>query len=201
MTDALFRQKQQSKLISLCRRYARAVPFGGHSMIRSLASPVGRGMVTLNSLNPILAEPIPIPPLVLQGRCPPTNATISPDSLSLDMTVWPEYHNGVAAGLRIRKTSVVSRNWILYNRIHALSPNDTPSKAPENAHAGLLLPHITFLCGLSYLVGFLLSLGLQGHLKVLSIADICDYLTRVSIFTFEIISTLCRAMTSRQSRC
>ena len=29
-------------------------------------------------------------------------------------------------------------------------------------------------------LGFLLSLGLQGHLNVLSVADICDYLTRVS---------------------
>lgn len=106
-------------------------------MIRSLASPVGRGMTTLNSLNPILAEPIPIPPLVLLGRCPPTNATISLDSVSVDMSFWPEYHNGVAAGLRIRRTSVVSRNWILYNRIHALSPTETPSKSLENAHAGM----------------------------------------------------------------
>lgn len=30
-------------------------------------------------------------------------------------------------------------------------------------------------------VGFLLSLGLQGHLKALSVADICDYLTKVSV--------------------
>jgi anaphase-promoting complex subunit 1 len=93
-------------------------------------------MLTLNSLNPILAEPIPIPPLVLLGRCPPTNATINPDTISAETTLWPEYHNGVAAGLRIRKTGIVSRNWILYNRIHALAPQD--NNFAENAHAGSL---------------------------------------------------------------
>lgn len=98
-------------------------------------------MLTLNSLNPILAEPIPIPPLILAGRCPPTNATISLDSISPEMTLWPEYHNGVAAGLRIRRTSLVSRNWILYNRIQVVGSQDSISPAAENAHAGFFFQY------------------------------------------------------------
>ena len=124
-------------------------------------------------------------------------------SAPMELTLWPEFHNGVAAGLRvnaqasshitsshgankshglttphppsptsdhslpshpIKKRSVggrqgydgtgaVTRNWIIYNR--------TASSESPSFHAGVLL-----------------SLGLQGHLTVLSVTDICDYLTQ-----------------------
>ena len=132
----------------------------------------------------------------------------------MELTLWPEFHNGVAAGLRVNArvfshrhtsphgtsankqqqhkqdgqdgssppnssasgthqnlpqyrvkkkmisgrqgydgTGAVTRNWIIYNRTASL---ESPS-----FHAGVLL-----------------SLGLQGHLTVLSVTDICDYLTQ-----------------------
>ena len=52
-TDATHRQKQQLRLLALCRR--------------SLGLSVGRGMLTLASLDPLMAEHLPIPPLSLSG--------------------------------------------------------------------------------------------------------------------------------------
>lgn len=53
-TDVSHRDKQQQRLLSLCRR--------------SLAFSVGRGMLTLSSLDPLMAEHLPIPPLALSGQ-------------------------------------------------------------------------------------------------------------------------------------
>mmetsp|Transcript_32182 Transcript_32182/g.96812 ORF Transcript_32182/g.96812 Transcript_32182/m.96812 type:complete len:347 (+) Transcript_32182:2649-3689(+) len=75
--------------------------------------------------------------------------------------VWPQFHNGVAAGLRLqpwesddcrsgRRSACVTRTWIVYNR----------PKLPSPQHGGLLL-----------------ALGLQGHLDVLAMTDIYEYLT------------------------
>lgn len=112
--------------------------------------------------------------------------------------IGPEFHNGAAAGLRIGPASPspldiyhskhhqtsyttntntpntsstayyppghttddnssmhVTRNWIIYNRTHAQTTQRLSS------HAGLVL-----------------ALGLQGHLKALSMNDTCDYLTQ-----------------------
>jgi hypothetical protein len=148
-TDQSHRHKQQLKLLSLCRR--------------SLACPVGRGALTMGSLEPLQAEKLPIPPVKLVGRLAPSNSLIALEMTSgqTELTLWPEFHNGVAAGLRILPESKgITRNWILYNRPMpasdaALNPHE------ENGHAGLLL-----------------GLGLHGLLKPLSLTDLCDYLTQ-----------------------
>ena len=104
----------------------------------------------------------------------------------------PDFHNGTASGLRVgfcfptalqefyRRSAFyhpyastsngntttadsgsgtaavsVTRNWILYNRTYAQSGNR------QSTHAGMLF-----------------ALGLQGHLKALTVNDICDYLTQ-----------------------
>jgi hypothetical protein len=80
----------------------------------------------------------------------------------VDLTLWPEFHNGVAASLRVGpanssgSTPRITRNWIIYNRTASL------------ANAGSAAAH----------AGFLLGLGLLGHLNSLSVTDICDYLTQ-----------------------
>lgn len=100
-------------------------------------------MLTMNSISPLLAEQIPIPPIILSGRCPPTNASISLDlsTITPEMTLWPEYHNAVAAGLRIKRTGNITRNWILYNRINSLTGTTDPATShlfsTENSHAGI----------------------------------------------------------------
>ena len=99
-------------------------------------------MLTMNSISPLLAEQIPIPPMILTGRCPPTNASITLDMTTItpEMTLWPEYHNAVAAGLRIKRTGNITRNWILYNRINSLTQTADATTnhlfSAENSHAG-----------------------------------------------------------------
>ena len=175
------RHKLQMRLLVLCRR--------------TLACSVGRGALTLWSLQPLMAEALPHPPLSLTGRVPPNNSALQLDTQAApaELALWPEFHNGVAAGLRVNtggpgrhdyhsrggrwgprgggtmrgpragsssSTSsggggAVTRNWIIYNR--------TATADSQSFHAGVLL-----------------ALGLQGHLSVLSVTDICDYLTQVA---------------------
>lgn len=161
-----FRQKQQLRLLTLCRR--------------TLSCPVGRGMLTIGTTEPLMAEALAIPPLSLNGRVPPTNSIVSLDlsTAHVDLKLWPEFHNGVAAALRVgpaeilqrvnsnsstasSSTSVpskkrVTRNWIIYNKTASQA-----KQGGDNGHAG-----------------FLLGMGLFGHLSVLTITDICDYLTQ-----------------------
>ncbi|XP_075671418.1 anaphase-promoting complex subunit 1 isoform X2 [Castanea sativa] len=62
---------------------------------------------------------------------------------------WPEFHNAVAAGLRLAPLQgKMSRTWIIYNK----------PEEPSAVHAGLLL-----------------ALGLHGYLRVLNLTDIYQY--------------------------
>ncbi len=95
------RHKLQMRLLTLCRR----CPVIRSSMCmvcmtvkfpRTLACSVGRGMVTMSTLEPLMAEVLPIPPLSLCGRVPPSNSIVSLDTTTAhtDLTLWPEFHNG-----------------------------------------------------------------------------------------------------------
>lgn len=77
---------------------------------------------------------------------PPETGKVSPESES-----WGEFHNGVAAGLRISPSAMgVESSWIAFNKPSELSPE----------HAG-----------------FLLGLGLTGHLKEMLTWHTFAYLT------------------------
>lgn len=65
---------------------------------------------------------------------------------------------GVANGLKIEnsgKNNIISRSWIMYNKTNA------QLSGIESTHAGVLL-----------------ALGLRSHLNLLTLTDICDYLTQ-----------------------
>lgn len=168
-SDHDHQQRQQARLLQLA--------------MRTLAGPAGRGMLTLGTLAPLLAEPLPIPPLCLAGRIrKPADVVVNLDvtaaGVSAETTMWAEFHNGVAAGLRLQHEwgsdggggadgggsgrrrggsgggfagSGVSRTWITYNK---------PAGGANNAHGGLLM-----------------ALGLQGHLSSLAMTDVYEYLT------------------------
>jgi anaphase-promoting complex subunit 1 len=73
---------------------------------RTTALPAGRGAFTLATAVPVLTEALPLPKLVLAGRLPAQqNATVNLDVNAgqnlTDLTTWPDFHNGVAAGLRL----------------------------------------------------------------------------------------------------
>ena len=53
-----------------------------------------------------------------------------------DLTLWPEFHNGVAAGLRLHPGSKISRSWILYNKTQAMKDCKDGHSV---SHAGVLL--------------------------------------------------------------
>ncbi|KAJ8769461.1 hypothetical protein K2173_002951 [Erythroxylum novogranatense] len=127
-----------------------------HLAQRTTALPVGRGAFTLATISTLLTEAFTVPKLVLVGRLPAQqNATVNldPNIRNVqELKSWPEFHNAVAAGLRLAPLQqTVSRTWIKYNK----------PKQPNVTHAGLLL-----------------ALGLHGYLRVLVISDIYTYLTQ-----------------------
>ena len=89
-SDVTHRQEQQKKLLQLCRR--------------ALCSAVGRGMFTMDSFTYIFqpGDKIPISYACLKGRTPPSNAILALDlsHAPTELTLWPDFHAGVAAGLR-----------------------------------------------------------------------------------------------------
>ena len=122
--------------------------------LRTLGQTVGRGMYTLASISPALTEALPIPALVLDGRLPPkyTPLDFEVPRGQQELKNWPSFHNGASAALRISPAhSQMTRTWIVYNRPEKLSWE----------HAG-----------------FLLALGLQGHLAALAPADHYWYLSQ-----------------------
>uniref|UniRef100_A0A3Q2CTV5 Anaphase-promoting complex subunit 1 n=1 Tax=Cyprinodon variegatus TaxID=28743 RepID=A0A3Q2CTV5_CYPVA len=143
VSDHEYIEERENKLLQLCQR--------------TMALPVGRGLFTLFSYHPVPTEPLPVPKLNLTGRAPPRNAMVDLNSGNIDvppnMTNWPSFHNGVAAGLKIAPASQVDSAWIAYNK----------PKSPELANE---------------YAGFLMALGLNGHLTKLATLNIHDYLTK-----------------------
>ena len=128
---------------------------------RTLAVSSGRGMMNFNARVPLLTEKVPIPAFTLQCIMKPRNGnesafgaiTLSADRAQFteDKVSWAFFHNGASAGLMISQDAKgIDTSWILYN------------KPPEftNRHAG-----------------FLLALGLNGHLKNLAKWVAFKYLT------------------------
>lgn len=167
VSDHDFERQKQEKLLLLCNR--------------SLALPIGRGMLTIGCLRPIAAEPLHVPEICLKGRVPPANATLTLDTSECpsDMRVWPDFHNGVSAGLRLPINDGVvgegvrlTRTWIVYNRPTAPVTEETNDAANQQnqqkcySHGGLLF-----------------ALGLTGHLTVLEMSDIYEYLTHGTVTT------------------
>ncbi|KAF8397264.1 hypothetical protein HHK36_016174 [Tetracentron sinense] len=120
---------------------------------RTTALPLGRGAFTLATTCTLLTEALVVPKLNLAGRLPAQqNATVNldPNIRNIqELRTWPEFHNAVAAGLRLAPLQgKMPRTWIIYNK----------PEEPNVTHAGLLL-----------------ALGLHGHLCVLTITDIYQY--------------------------
>ncbi|KAJ7341215.1 hypothetical protein JRQ81_005067 [Phrynocephalus forsythii] len=143
VSDHEYIEEKENRLLQLCQR--------------TMALPLGRGMYTLFSYHPIPTEPLPIPKLNLTGRAPPRNTTVDLNSGNIDvppnMACWANFHNGVAAGLKIAPASQIDSAWIVYNK-------------PKNAELA------------NEYAGFLMALGLNGHLTKLATLNIHDYLTK-----------------------
>ncbi|KAA1474069.1 hypothetical protein DENSPDRAFT_803509 [Dentipellis sp. KUC8613] len=120
---------------------------------RTLALPLGRAMFTFGSVPVVTRESFSIPKMEFSIRLQPQNILITPDTNKIppESLNWGDFHNGVAAALRISSTSdVVDSSWIKFNKPSELTPE----------HAG-----------------FLFGLGLTGHLKELLTWHTFGYLT------------------------
>jgi len=120
---------------------------------RTLALPYGRAMFTFGSVSTVTKEAYVIPKMEYAVKIQPSNIVTAPDigKLSPDSLNWGEFHNGVAAGLRIAPDARgVESSWIAFNKPSELTPE----------HAG-----------------FLFGLGLTGHLKEMLTWHTFGYLT------------------------
>ena len=121
--------------------------------MRTLAVPTGRGLFNFSARVPLLTERFPIPGFNLSCIIKPGNTTVSADKgvFTEEKVCWAFFHAGVAAGVSIsRKAKEIDTSWIVFN------------KPPEltNRHAG-----------------FLLGLGLNGHLRNIAKWHAYNYLT------------------------
>lgn len=108
----------------------------------TLAIPSGRGLLQYGLRFPLPTEKFDIGGFNLTCLVKPTNILVNADkSLFVEEKVnWAFFHQGAAAGLQVSPHAKgIDNNWIIYNK---------PTGEPSNRHAG-----------------FLLALGLNGHLK------------------------------------
>ncbi|XP_059045476.1 anaphase-promoting complex subunit 1 [Achroia grisella] len=126
---------------------------------RTMALPIARGMVSVRTAPCSPTEPVGVPRLCVAGRgppprCPPVSlpaAEASPHCL-----LWPSFHNGVAAGLALvpMTGASIDSSWIIYNK-----PRGTTEMSTEHA-------------------GFLMALGLNGHLRDMPFMNMYEYLVK-----------------------
>jgi hypothetical protein len=124
--------------------------------LRTMSLPVGRGIFTLHTINPIPTEPVRIPELNLKGKSLTKKTTIDLLRVELptNMTYWSLFHNGVASGLTIHaKAKDLSNAWI---KAHLARNFDLTNEQ----------------------AGFLYGLGLTGHLSNFSMLNVHDALAR-----------------------
>ena len=120
----------------------------------TLAIPAGRGLLYYSLRFPLLTQKFFIGGFNLTCTVKPTNVMVGVDkSLFTEEKVnWAFFHQGVAGGLAISPHAKgIDTSWILYNK---------PGQDLSNRHAG-----------------FLLALGLNGHLKSVAKWVAFKYLT------------------------
>lgn len=131
-----------------------------HVTRRTLSVATGRGMMHFNARVPLLTERVPIPAFSLQCIMKSRRSNESTQAMTFsadkaafteEKVCWAFFHNGASMGLMIANDAQgIDTSWILYNRPPELT----------NRHAG-----------------FLLALGLNGHLKSLAKWVAFKYLT------------------------
>ncbi|KAG9519209.1 hypothetical protein KCV07_g5098, partial [Aureobasidium melanogenum] len=122
-------------------------------MVRTLALSPGDGMVHFESQRPLLSEKFHIKGFSTSCQMKPMDNTISADrsGFTEEKFAWTFFHAGVSAGLSIsRNATGIDTSWIVFNKPTELN----------NRHAG-----------------FLLALGINGHLRTLAKWLAFKYLT------------------------
>jgi anaphase-promoting complex subunit 1 len=141
-------QWTESELLEAQKEHAQMLAY------RTLAIPSGRGMLYFSARVPLLTERLTINGFNLSCVMKPDNNTVAIDknAFTEEKVCWAFFHAGVAAGLSIsRDAKGIDTSWIIFNK---------PGQDLSNRHAG-----------------FLLALGLNGHLKSVAKWVAFKYLT------------------------
>ncbi|KAL8725914.1 MAG: hypothetical protein Q9166_007042 [cf. Caloplaca sp. 2 TL-2023] len=120
---------------------------------RTLSVSMGRSLLFYSARFPLITEKFPIHGFTLSCVMKPSNTTVTADrsAYTEEKVSWAFFHAGVEAGLSISKEAKgIDTSWILFNKPQEL----------KNRHAG-----------------FLLALGLNGHLKNVAKWVSYNYLT------------------------
>ncbi|QFZ29125.1 putative Negative regulator of mitosis [Clavispora lusitaniae] len=120
--------------------------------LRTLSIPLGRAALFYGGRMPFLTEKYPISKFNLNALIAPsmTSIVFSEKSVNSKVMEWGHFHNGVSSGLSISPHSNgITGSWVIFNK-----PLENNAQ-----HAG-----------------FLLGLGLNGHLKKLEEWHIYNYL-------------------------
>jgi anaphase-promoting complex subunit 1 len=121
--------------------------------LRTLSVATGRGLFHFSARVPLLTERFPISTFNMHCVVKPANTTVLADkpTFSEEKTSWAYFHAGVSAGVSIsREAKEIDTSWIVFNKPQELT----------NRHAG-----------------FLLGLGLNGHLRNIAKWHAYNYLT------------------------
>lgn len=120
---------------------------------RTFALPYGRAMLTYGTISTLTRETYVVPKLEFSVRIQPQGITLASDPTKIppEAAQWGEFHNGVAAALRVSsKVEDIESAWIAFNKPSEMTPQ----------HAG-----------------YLFGLGLGGHLRNMMTWQTFGYLT------------------------
>lgn len=126
----------------------------------TLASPAGRGMLNYGFRFPLLTQKFNVQGFNLTCIVKPTNVAVGVDKsmFTEEKVNWAFFHQGVAYGLAISpRAKGIDTSWIVFNK---------PGTDLSHRHAG-----------------FLLALGLNGHLKSVAKWVAFKYLTPKHVMT------------------
>ena len=125
--------------------------------VRRFSVLLGQGAFNLGTLPTLITEVLKIPKINLSAFSPPNDTKITfeiKDEKENSISLWPEFHNGVATGLKLFKEVLNYnknhlRTWIFYQR----------PETPKYEHGG-----------------FILAMGLLGFLDSFMPTDVYQYL-------------------------
>ncbi|KAJ8719345.1 hypothetical protein PYW08_011520 [Mythimna loreyi] len=121
---------------------------------RTMALPIARGMASLRTVPCPATEAVEVPRVCVWGRWRGRGAGAGDAAPAPG--AWAAFHNGAAQGLALVPLSgfTIDSEWVIYNK-----PRGTAEMSTEHA-------------------GFLMALGLNGHLRDMPFMNIYEYLVK-----------------------
>jgi anaphase-promoting complex subunit 1 len=160
---------------------------------RQVSCSLGRAAFSVRTLHPAITQHVCIPALCVRGRVRQAQeCRLNSNEFALTNFNWPQFHNGVAAGLQIVDSPIGPKGtcipfcgvqlWTIGVDSSAQTIDNT--WIVYNMPAGQLAPSDA---------GLLFGLGLNGYLWRLNTFTIHEYLTKRDVFTGVAVLLGCAA--------